>query len=110
MCLHRPPRPKAVRSADSGGRTRSICWYVFHNLAVFLREWFSQIPGAGEHLELDPLKVVGLECDVSSEVSVAKAFTRTFEVFGRVDAVVASAGMLVCHLDHAQIHYRTENE
>jgi NAD(P)-dependent dehydrogenase (short-subunit alcohol dehydrogenase family) len=44
-------------------------------------------------LELNPLKVVGLECDVSSEVSVAKAFTRTLEVFGRVDAVVASAGM-----------------
>jgi NAD(P)-dependent dehydrogenase (short-subunit alcohol dehydrogenase family) len=51
-------------------------------------------------LELNPLKVVGLECDVSSEVSVAKAFTKTLEVFGRVDAVVASAGMFVCHLNH----------
>jgi NAD(P)-dependent dehydrogenase (short-subunit alcohol dehydrogenase family) len=46
-------------------------------------------------LELNPLKVVGLECDVSSEVSVAKAFRRILEVFGRVDAVVASAGMFV---------------
>ena len=54
-------------------------------------------------MELNPLKVVGLECDVSSEVSVAKAFTRTVEEFGRVDAVVASAGMFVCcHLDHLQ--------
>ncbi|KAF8503793.1 hypothetical protein F5888DRAFT_1864680 [Russula emetica] len=49
---------------------------------------------ASEHLELNPLKVVGLECDVSSEVSVAKAFTRILEVFGRVDAVVASAGII----------------
>jgi len=49
---------------------------------------------ASEHLELNPLKVIGLECDVSSEVSVAKAFTRTLEVFGRVDAVVASAGIV----------------
>jgi len=44
-----------------------------------------------EHLRLD---AVGLECDVSSEVSVGKAFTRTVEVFGRVDAVVASAGIV----------------
>lgn len=48
---------------------------------------------------LDSLKVVGLECDVSSEVSVADAFMRTFEVFGRVDAVVASAGEFASHLD-----------
>jgi NAD(P)-dependent dehydrogenase (short-subunit alcohol dehydrogenase family) len=49
---------------------------------------------ASEHLELNPLKVAALECDVSSEVSVAKAFIRTLEVFGRVDAVVASAGII----------------
>jgi NAD(P)-dependent dehydrogenase (short-subunit alcohol dehydrogenase family) len=51
-----------------------------------------------EHLRLDGLKVVGLECDVSSEESVSKAFTRTFEAFGRVDVVVASAGESVRHL------------
>jgi NAD(P)-dependent dehydrogenase (short-subunit alcohol dehydrogenase family) len=49
---------------------------------------------ASEHLGLDALKVVGLECDVSSEVSVADAFMRTLDVFGRVDAVVASAGII----------------
>jgi len=38
--------------------------------------------------------VVGLECDVSSEVSVAEAFKRTLEAFGRIDAVVASAGIV----------------
>lgn len=52
----------------------------------------SQVPGASEHLELDGLKVVDLECDVSSEESVADAFARTLGAFGRVDAVVASAG------------------
>ncbi|KAH9961199.1 hypothetical protein BGW80DRAFT_1438778 [Lactifluus volemus] len=50
-----------------------------------------------EHMRLDGLKVVGLECDVSSEVSVGKAFTRTLEVFGRVDVVVASAGIGSCY-------------
>jgi len=49
---------------------------------------------ASEYLELDGLKVVGLECDVSSEESVADAFARTLGAFGRVDAVVASAGIV----------------
>jgi len=31
---------------------------------------------------------------VSSDVSVAEAFTKTLETFGRVDAVVASAGII----------------
>lgn len=38
--------------------------------------------------------VVGLECDVSSERSVQKAFAETIDRFGRVDSVVASAGIV----------------
>jgi len=52
---------------------------------------------ASEHLGLDALKVVGLECDVSSEESVVEAFARTLDAFGRVDAVVASAGIIENH-------------
>ncbi|KAI9452313.1 NAD-P-binding protein [Russula earlei] len=47
-----------------------------------------------EHLGHDALKVVGFDCDVSSEASVTEAFKRTLEEFGRVDAVVASAGIV----------------
>ncbi|KAH9180304.1 hypothetical protein EDB89DRAFT_1840962 [Lactarius sanguifluus] len=50
--------------------------------------------GACSWLEDDTLKVIGLECDVSSEASTEKAFTRTIETFGRVDVVVASAGIV----------------
>lgn len=70
----------------------------FHD-RTFSRGWFPQILSASERLGLDALRVVGFECDVSSEVSVADAFMRTLEVFGRVDAVVASAGKFVFHLD-----------
>ncbi|KAN0128453.1 D-arabinitol 2-dehydrogenase [Lactarius tabidus] len=49
---------------------------------------------ASERLESDTLKVVGLECDVSSEACMEKAFTRTIETFGHVDVVVASAGIV----------------
>jgi NAD(P)-dependent dehydrogenase (short-subunit alcohol dehydrogenase family) len=38
------------------------------------------------------IKIVGIECDVSSEASVQKAFSKIIEIFGRIDAVVASAG------------------
>lgn len=38
------------------------------------------------------LNVIGIGCDVSSEVSVQKAFKVATEEFGRVDSVVASAG------------------
>jgi NAD(P)-dependent dehydrogenase (short-subunit alcohol dehydrogenase family) len=37
--------------------------------------------------------IIGLECDVSSELSVQKAFQATLDKFGRVDSVIASAGM-----------------
>lgn len=61
--------------------------------------YLSQVPRASEHLGLDALKVVGLECDVSSEESVVEVFARTLDIFGCVDAVVASAGKSVCHFN-----------
>ncbi|EIM89793.1 NAD-P-binding protein [Stereum hirsutum FP-91666 SS1] len=39
-------------------------------------------------------KFIGLECDVSSERSVQKAFAETMGTFGRLDSVVASAGIV----------------
>ncbi|THH16631.1 hypothetical protein EW146_g4033 [Bondarzewia mesenterica] len=45
-------------------------------------------------LEPREFSVIGLECDVSSERSVQKAFVETIERFGRVDSVVASAGIV----------------
>ena len=44
------------------------------------------------------LELVGIECDVASEESVMNAFERIRSRFGRVDAVVASAGMLNLYL------------
>ncbi|KAL5511326.1 hypothetical protein ACEPAH_4542 [Sanghuangporus vaninii] len=40
------------------------------------------------------LNVIGIGCDVSSEVSVQKAFKVATEEFGRIDSVVASAGIV----------------
>jgi NAD(P)-dependent dehydrogenase (short-subunit alcohol dehydrogenase family) len=38
-------------------------------------------------------KVHGIQCDVSDEAAVAQAFAETLEVFGRVDACFANAGV-----------------
>ena len=45
---------------------------------------------------IDPngLELIGVECDVASEESVKNAFDQVRKKFGRVDAVVASAGMV----------------
>lgn len=48
---------------------------------------------------IDPngLELIGVECDVASEDSVKNAFDQIKKRFGRVDAVVASAGAIVIH-------------
>ena len=48
---------------------------------------------------VDPtgLELIGVECDVVSEESVKNAFDQATKKFGRVDAVVASAGTnIIC--------------
>jgi len=42
----------------------------------------------------EDFNIIGVECDVSSESSVQKAYTEVLSTFGRVDSVVASAGMV----------------
>jgi len=49
---------------------------------------------ANSDLELGDIDVLGVECDVSSEQSVQKAFDDVVGRFGRVDSVVASAGIV----------------
>ena len=46
--------------------------------------------------EMDPsdYRVMGVGCDVSSELSVQQAFRRVVDTYGRVDSVVASAGIV----------------
>ena len=36
--------------------------------------------------------IIGIGCDVSSELSVHQAYRRVMDTYGRVDSVVASAG------------------
>ncbi len=45
---------------------------------------------------MDPAdyNVIGIGCDVSSELSVQQAFRRVMDTYGRVDSVVASAGIV----------------
>ncbi|KAF7363867.1 D-arabinitol 2-dehydrogenase [Mycena sanguinolenta] len=42
----------------------------------------------------EPVNIVGIECDVSSEQAVQKAYAEIMSTFGRIDSVVASAGIV----------------
>ncbi|KAJ7766793.1 NAD-P-binding protein [Mycena metata] len=46
--------------------------------------------------DVDPetVKIIGLQCDVSSEQSVQKAYADIMSTYGRIDSVVASAGIV----------------
>lgn len=41
-------------------------------------------------------RIMGIGCDVSSELSVHQAFRRVMDTYGRIDSVVASAGACTC--------------
>ncbi|KAF9246369.1 hypothetical protein BU15DRAFT_85141 [Melanogaster broomeanus] len=49
---------------------------------------------ASSDLTPEELKVIGVGCDVSSELSVQKAFETVMDTYGRIDSVVASAGIV----------------
>ncbi|RPD66464.1 NAD-P-binding protein [Lentinus tigrinus ALCF2SS1-7] len=46
--------------------------------------------------EMEPsdYRIMGIGCDVSSELSVQQAFRRVMDTYGRIDSVVASAGIV----------------
>jgi NAD(P)-dependent dehydrogenase (short-subunit alcohol dehydrogenase family) len=43
---------------------------------------------------LKNVRIIGMECDVADEDSVKNAYEEIMKSFGRIDAVVASAGIL----------------
>ncbi|KAF5380853.1 hypothetical protein D9615_004102 [Tricholomella constricta] len=53
----------------------------------------STMPASG-HRKAEDIHFIGVECDVSSEISVQKAYAHVMNTFGRVDSVVASAGIV----------------
>lgn len=58
-------------------------------------------------IELTGLELIGVECDVTSEESVQNAFDQIRMRFGRVDAVVASAGTPVIRI---VMHYELTSQ
>ena len=43
-------------------------------------------------MEPSDYNIIGIGCDVSSELSVQQAYRRVMDRYGRIDSVVASAG------------------
>ncbi|RDB21521.1 D-arabinitol 2-dehydrogenase [ribulose-forming] [Hypsizygus marmoreus] len=49
---------------------------------------------ANSDLKAEDINFIGLKCDVSSEIAVQKVYKDVMETFGKVDSVVASAGIV----------------
>ena len=49
----------------------------------------------------EDFSVIGIGCDVSSELSVQQAFRKVMDTYGRIDSVVASAGPFILSLETA---------
>lgn len=60
---------------------------------------------ATSQCNLKNVQIIGIECDVSVEVSVRNAYETIIATFGRIDVVVASAGIV--H-NHTALEYPTE--
>ncbi|KAF9469235.1 hypothetical protein BDZ94DRAFT_1152482 [Collybia nuda] len=60
---------------------------------------------SSSNLNTDNLKFIGVECDVSSELSVQKAYATIMETYGRIDSVVASAGIVE---NYSALEYPTD--
>ncbi|KAF8890565.1 NAD-binding protein [Mucidula mucida] len=57
-------------------------------------EELSSYACASTDLTPSDVNFIGVGCDVSSEISVQKAFSEVINTYGRVDSVVASAGIV----------------
>jgi len=60
---------------------------------------------ATSQCNLKNVRIIGIECDVANESSVQNAYDVIMKTFGRIDAVVASAGIV--H-NHTALEYPTE--
>lgn len=65
------------------------CGQLYANYFEIITEEFVQV---NSDMKPEDFRIIGLECDVSSERSVQKAYQQVMDTFGRVDSVVASAG------------------
>ena len=60
------------------------------NIKAFVSAFWKRFTVAQRNLK--NLQIIGIECDVADESSVKHAYEVIIATFGRIDAVVASAG------------------
>lgn len=62
--------------------------------SIMFFSWRLETTEGNGHSDKGSLNIIGVGCDVSSEISVQKAFKEATDTFGRIDSVVASAGIV----------------
>ena len=70
----------------------ATCQYIENQ--IFCLRFLSESSFTVAECNLKNVQIVGIECDVADEASVQNAYETIMKTFGRIDAVVASAGIL----------------
>ncbi|KAG5647312.1 hypothetical protein DXG03_000850 [Asterophora parasitica] len=78
--------------ADSGCTSLAVIDLKASEAQQAANELTAYAVDGGGHVE--DINFIGIECDVSSELSVQKAYAQIIQKFGRIDSVVASAGIV----------------
>jgi len=82
------------RASIESGCTSLIVLDLKESEAQAAADELSSLAIANFGYEPKEVKVIGIACDVSSEPSVKLVYATIMETFGRIDAVVASAGIV----------------
>ncbi len=102
MELDNKTKHKEIRTAVVTGGSRNIGFAIAtkfyklgYNVAILsISEIGHSAEKAAEMIDTTGTRVIGLQCDVSDELSVEDAMEKTNSFFGGIDIVVNSAGIL----------------
>lgn len=99
LYFHRHHRSQVFRGHASCRRAHWICNLSVHRKPKLL---FSlKTVHCVAQCNLKNVQIIGIECDVSVEASVQDAYKVIIATFGRIDAVVASAGIVISLIFHS---------
>ena len=98
LYFHCHRRSQVLRNYPGCWRAHWICNLLVHRKPKLLSLWkrftVAQCNSKNVH-------IIGIECDVTDESSVKNAYEVIMKTFGRIDAVVASAGIVFSLIFHS---------
>ena len=83
-----------LKESETQTAVDELTEFAIGNLQAYLVEQYPHLVSGKCNLNAEDVKFSAIACDISSEASVIKAYTIIMEKYGRLDVVVASAGIV----------------